>query len=172
MEVPRLGVESELQLPAYTTAIATQDPSHLCDLHHSSQQRRILNPLSKTRDWTCILMDTSQVHYRWATTETPNFMKFKPKDFKWRYSVWTYTTATATWDPSHICNIHCSSQQCQILNPLSKTRDWTRILMDTSWVLNTLSHDRNSETLFLNREIKGQKCFSDTCWLKSEEASL
>ena len=27
MEVPRLGVESELQLPAYTTATATPDPS-------------------------------------------------------------------------------------------------------------------------------------------------
>ena len=26
MEVPRLGVESELQLPAYTTAAATPDP--------------------------------------------------------------------------------------------------------------------------------------------------
>ena len=46
MEVPRLGVESELQLPAYTTAEATQDPSHLCDLHHSSRQRQMLNPLS------------------------------------------------------------------------------------------------------------------------------
>ena len=29
MEVPRLGGESELQLPAYTTATATQDPSHI-----------------------------------------------------------------------------------------------------------------------------------------------
>ena len=26
MEVPKLGVESELQLPAYTTATATPDP--------------------------------------------------------------------------------------------------------------------------------------------------
>ena len=26
---------------------ATSDPSHVCDLHHSSQQQRILNPLSK-----------------------------------------------------------------------------------------------------------------------------
>ena len=26
MEAPRLGVESELQLPAYTTATATRDP--------------------------------------------------------------------------------------------------------------------------------------------------
>ena len=29
MEVLRLGVESELQLPAYTTATATPDPSHV-----------------------------------------------------------------------------------------------------------------------------------------------
>ena len=29
MEVPRLEVESELQLLAYTTAMATRDPSHL-----------------------------------------------------------------------------------------------------------------------------------------------
>ena len=31
----------------YTTAT---DPSHVCDLHHSSQQRQILNPLSEARD--------------------------------------------------------------------------------------------------------------------------
>ena len=41
MEVPRLGVESELQLLAYTTATATWDPSHVCDLHHSSRQHQI-----------------------------------------------------------------------------------------------------------------------------------
>ena len=33
MEVPRVGVESELQLPAYTTAATTQDLSCVCDLH-------------------------------------------------------------------------------------------------------------------------------------------
>ena len=32
MEVPRLGIKSELQLPAYTTATATRDPSHICNL--------------------------------------------------------------------------------------------------------------------------------------------
>ena len=31
MEVPRLGVESELQLLAYATATATPDPSHLLE---------------------------------------------------------------------------------------------------------------------------------------------
>ena len=56
MEVPRLGVESELELQAYTTAMATQDLSCICDLHHSSWQCRILNPLSKARDQTYILM--------------------------------------------------------------------------------------------------------------------
>ena len=50
MEVPRLGVESELQLPAYTTATATPEPSRVFDLHHGSRQRQILNPLSKARD--------------------------------------------------------------------------------------------------------------------------
>ena len=59
MEVPRLGAESELQLPTYATATATQDPSQIYNLHHSSWPHWILNPLSKTRDQTCILMDTS-----------------------------------------------------------------------------------------------------------------
>ena len=49
MEVPRLGVKSELQLPAYTTATATWDLSHICDLHHRSRQCQILNTLSEAR---------------------------------------------------------------------------------------------------------------------------
>ena len=44
-KVPRLGIKLELQLPAYTTATATPDLSHIFDLHHSSQQHQILNPL-------------------------------------------------------------------------------------------------------------------------------
>ena len=62
MEVPRLRVESELQLLTYTIATATQDLSQVCDLHHSSRQQWIINPLSGDRDQTRILMDTSQVH--------------------------------------------------------------------------------------------------------------
>ena len=45
MEVPRLGVQSELQLPAYTTA------------------HRILDPLSEARVQTQILMDTSGIPF-------------------------------------------------------------------------------------------------------------
>ena len=52
MEVPRLGVESELQLPAYTLhhSHSNRDPSCVCDLHCGSQQRQIPNPLSEARD--------------------------------------------------------------------------------------------------------------------------
>ena len=65
MEVPRLGVISELQLLETATATATRDPS-ICNLHGSSWQCGLLNPLNEDRDWTFILMDTSWVHYRWA----------------------------------------------------------------------------------------------------------
>ena len=47
MEVPRLWVQLELQLLAFATATAMQDPSHVCNLHHSSRQHQILNPLSE-----------------------------------------------------------------------------------------------------------------------------
>ena len=63
MEVPRLGVESELQLPGYAMATATPGLSQIFDLHQSSWQCQILKPLSEARDPTCILMDTSWAHY-------------------------------------------------------------------------------------------------------------
>lgn len=42
MEVPGLGLKSELSLLPYATATAT-DPSSICEPQHSSQQRRILH---------------------------------------------------------------------------------------------------------------------------------
>ena len=50
IEVPRLGVELEMQLPptlAYTTAMASSDLSQTCILCCSLWQCWILNPLSK-----------------------------------------------------------------------------------------------------------------------------
>lgn len=73
MEVPRLWVDSELQLPATATATATVDLSFVCDLHHSSRQHQILNPLSQAGDRTCILMDSGQIHFCGATAGTPIF---------------------------------------------------------------------------------------------------
>ena len=76
VEVPRLGDKSELQLLAYTTATATRDPSSVCDLRHSSQQCRMLNPVGKARDQTCNFTVTSRVHFHFARTGTPGNSSF------------------------------------------------------------------------------------------------
>ena len=57
------------------TATATRDPT--CDLHHSSRQCWIPEPLSETRDQTYIFKDTSCIHFHSATTETPTCVDFK-----------------------------------------------------------------------------------------------
>ena len=49
MEVPKLRVKSELQLPAYITDTAMWDLSCIFRLHQSSHQCQILNVLSKAR---------------------------------------------------------------------------------------------------------------------------
>ena len=60
MEVPRIGGLMGA-IAAYARATATPDPSHVCDLQHSSWQRRIFNPLTKARDPTRNLMAPSQI---------------------------------------------------------------------------------------------------------------
>ena len=58
----------------------------------------------------------------------------------------SHTTATAMRDPSRICDLHHSSEQCWILNPLSEARDWTCVLNGYSSGLLLWSHDRNSQS--------------------------
>ena len=71
MEAPRLGVKSELQLPANTPATATQDPSHVFNLHHIPRQHQILNPLTEARDRPCNLMVPRQILFHCATMGIP-----------------------------------------------------------------------------------------------------
>ena len=62
-----------------------------------------------------------------------------------------YTTATATPDPSWVCNLHHSSRQCWILN----SRMGPGIEPESSWILGgllLLSHNRNSGKLFLKHK--------------------
>ena len=71
MEIPRLGAELELQLPAVATVML--DPSCNRDLRHSVQHL-ILNPLSKARDQTYIFTDTSWVsfcRFFWSFSRAP-----------------------------------------------------------------------------------------------------
>ena len=65
------GVELELQLLTEATATPTADPSHICDLHHSSWKHQIFNLLSGARDQTCILKYTCQVCFPGVTVGTP-----------------------------------------------------------------------------------------------------
>ena len=67
VEIPRLGVQVDLQLPACATATATWGPSHIFNLPHSSRQHQVLNPLIEARDQTHNLM----VRFCCATTGTP-----------------------------------------------------------------------------------------------------
>ena len=67
MEVPGLGVKSELQLQAYTIDTTMLDPSCFCNIHHSLQQCQILNPLSKARiepasSWILLRFVTSELY--------------------------------------------------------------------------------------------------------------
>ena len=74
MEVPRLGVESELELLAYTTVIATLDLSCICSLCRSFRQCRILNPLNEA---THSHRDYVEFLTHWATMGNPH-ITFSP----------------------------------------------------------------------------------------------
>ena len=56
MEVSRLGVKSDVQWLTCPAATAMRDLSCICNVHHSSWQHWILNPLGEAKDGTCILM--------------------------------------------------------------------------------------------------------------------
>ena len=51
-----------------TRAIAMPNRNRICNLYHSSQQHRVLNLLSEAWDQIRVLMDTSWVCYRRATS--------------------------------------------------------------------------------------------------------
>ena len=67
------------------TATATQDLSHVCDIHHSSPQHWIFNPLSEARDQTCNLMVTSWIRFHCTTMGTPlsSFMILTLWSYQW-----------------------------------------------------------------------------------------
>ena len=118
MEVPRLEVQSELQLLAYAIAMATPYPSHIHDLCHSFQQLWILNPLSEAGDRTQILMDTSCVGFFLFvflffvfvfSGLYPRHREVPRLGVKLELQMPATATATAIQDLSHVCHLHHSS---------------------------------------------------------------
>ena len=106
------------------TATATWAPSCVCDLHHSSWQCRILNPLGEDRDRTCVLTDTSQICFCWATMGTPRIFLLNSRSrmdicsglysLVGIFATLLRSTMKKKWwhlwdqDPGHICNVPLS----------------------------------------------------------------
>ena len=77
MEVLRLEVQSELQLPDNPTATATQDLSHVYNLHHSSQQRQIFNPL----------IEALEIISGWPVTDSNLQATFHPRVARFQHQL-------------------------------------------------------------------------------------
>ena len=78
MELSRLGVESELQLLAYTTATTTLD--------HPRPTKRGQGP-------NCDLMDSSWIRFHWAMTGTPGQQSSKMK----KVAHFSAQTSSSSW---------------------------------------------------------------------------
>ena len=115
-EVPRLVFKSELQLPACATATATWDLSCICELHYSSWQHQILNPLSKARDRTGNLIVPSQICFCCTMMETPDLFFYSfSSTFPWTIKISIYC-------PSNFLNLSSASSNI-VHRPSSKIFD-------------------------------------------------
>ena len=159
MEVPRLRVASELQLPAYNTATGMQDPSHIWDLHHSSWQHQIPNLLSKARDRTLILMDTSWILFCCAATNS----LFTFFSFSFFFFFFFKDNTCGIWKfLGQGLNLSCMQLgpmpqpwQHWILYPLSTPGIKPTSSQRQCRVLNLLNHNGNSKKIiFKNRNSK------------------
>ena len=99
----------------------------------------------------------------------PRHMEVTKLGVKSELELTTYATATARPDPSHICSLHQSSPQPQILNTLREARDWTHNLMAPSQIHFHCTTTGNPASNFLRRELvvyvlmcveKFEKCVS------------
>ena len=134
---------------AYTMAMAIPDLSRIFDLCCSLRQWQILNPVSKARGQTCILMSSQTL--RWVL----KFLTMSPFDFFFFFFFLFWLP------PGHMevpgPGIESKSelrprpqlQQHQILNPLCWAGDQTSASTETSWIINSLCNSGNSHYLSL-----------------------
>ena len=99
-------------------------------------------------------------------------MEFLGQSGEWELLLLAYTTATALWDPSQVCDLHHSLWQHQNLNPLSKTRDQTYIL--TEMTLGPQPPEPQQELLRIHLyiSVQGNKRSDSTQWLMANQLSI
>ena len=78
---------------------------HLQNLHHSSQQYWILNPLSKARDGTRVLMDTSQAFNPSEPQQEPCISLFKAQSSD-TYHLTEEETEAGSETPRRLLHLH------------------------------------------------------------------
>ena len=152
MKVPRPGVGSELQMLSHTIATTKWDPSCVCNLHHSSQQHWILNPLSEARNWTRILMDTSQICFCWATMRTPYFIFLKNLFFFFfsqTHGIWQLPGQGL--NPNFSCNLCLSCNYARSLTPCVQEGIKRVYLSDNTWSLTWCTTVGTLKINFLNK---------------------
>ena len=155
LEVPRLRVESELQLQAYATAAAILDwgvptvaQQKWIQLGTMRLRVRSLASLSGLRIGRCHKLWCSRRHssdlvllWLWCrpaaaapiwplTWEPPYSVGAALKRQKTKNMCVCVCVCVCVLDWSHTCHLCHSLWQCWLLHPLDKTRDQTRILMD------------------------------------------
>ena len=134
MEIPRLGVKSELQLPAYTTATATPDLRYICDLHHSFWQCWILNPLSKARDWIHILMDPRWVLNPLSHNGNSSFSLFLSSFLSFLPSFFLFLSLSLSLFLSFLIFLSpflsSHSQNVEVPGPGIKSQQWQHLILN------------------------------------------
>ena len=80
MEVPRPGVQVEAVADSLHHSHSNTDASRIWDLHPSSWQSRLLNPLREARDRAHNLMVPSRIRFYSATMRTPSLLQFLKKN--------------------------------------------------------------------------------------------
>ena len=131
------GAQARGQIGATATGLhhshSTPDLSHIWELHHSSWHGWILNPLNRARDWTHILMDTSQIYYHWVTMGTPRVF------YVFTHSIWLSGKISFPWFVSMLCFFH--------FTPCSNPQFIYHFWFSLKYYLNLLYYLRNSPWL-------------------------
>ena len=92
MEVPRLEVQLDLQLPAYATATAMWDLSHICNLHHSSLKHQILTywarpGIEPTSSWISVGFVTTELQREFCSHFSYSTFHNKQSHTIWNFSL-------------------------------------------------------------------------------------
>ena len=85
MEVPRLGVKSEVQLPSHTTATAMWDPSQVCAVTYTTDHSNAGSLTHWARQW--IKPVSSWIPVRFVTTEPQRELPHSQFLILWSHSL-------------------------------------------------------------------------------------